>query len=122
MITNLEDLKIYQIAMEIGEEVWEVVSKWDYFKKSTIGNQWIRAADSIASNISEGYGRYSFKENKLFCYYARGSLFETKTWLIKSHNRSLISTNFFKTMENKLKILEIKLNNYIKSIGKGSQK
>ncbi len=119
---DLEDLKVYQIAMKIGEDVWETVSQWDYFNKTTIGNQWIRSADSIASNISEGYGRYSFKENKLFCYYSRGSLFETKTWLIKSHNRKLISTGFFKKMEKKLKILEIKLNNYIKSIGKERSK
>ena len=115
---DLEDLKVYQIAMEIGEDIWEMVSKLDHFNKTTIGNQWIGSVDSIASNISEGYGRFSFKENKLFCYYSRGSLFETKTWLKKSHNRKLILTGFFKEMEKKLKILEIKLNNYIKSIGK----
>ena len=108
--------------MEIGEDVWEVVSKWDHFSKIAVGSQWIRAADSIAANISEGYGRYSFKENKLFCYYSRGSLFETKTWLVKSHNRNLISEKTFTKMEGKLKILEIKLNNYIKSIGKKKSK
>ena len=52
MIINLEDLKVYQIAMEIGEEVWKVVSKWDHFSKIAVGSQWIRAADSIAANIS----------------------------------------------------------------------
>ena len=118
MTVDLENLKIYQIAMKIGEDIWKIISKWDYFNKTTLGNQWIRAVDSIAANISEGYGRYHFKENKLFCYYARGSLFETKTWLIKSHSRNLTSDKDFQKIEKELKILEIKLNNYIKSIGK----
>jgi len=30
---KLEDLKIYAIAMQLGEEVWEIVLKWDYFSK-----------------------------------------------------------------------------------------
>jgi four helix bundle protein len=70
---SLEALKVYQSARTIAEDCWMFVSKWDSFAKQTLGNQLVRAADSIAANISEGYGRYSFKENKLFCYYARGS-------------------------------------------------
>lgn len=75
----LEDLHVYKIALEIGEQVYEISSKWDIFNKKNLGDQYLRAADSIALNISEGYGRYHYKENKNFCWYARGSLFETKT-------------------------------------------
>jgi len=32
---TLEDFKVYQMAMEIGEEVWAIVIKWDYFSKDT---------------------------------------------------------------------------------------
>ena len=76
---SLEKLKVYQNAMQIGEECWDLAEKWGSFARQTLGNQLVRAADSIAANIAEGYGRYSFKENKLFCYYARGSLYETRT-------------------------------------------
>ncbi len=79
----LEDLEIYQLSMAIGEQIWEFVDKWDYFQKRTIGEQLVRAADSIAANISEGYGRFHFKEKRTFYYYSRGSLFETKTWCTK---------------------------------------
>jgi len=81
---NLEDLEIYQLSMEIGEEVWAIVNQWDDISKHTIGTQLIRSVDSIAANISEGFGRYHYKEAKQFCYYARGSLFETKAWLTKA--------------------------------------
>ena len=52
-MTLLEDLKVYQIAMEIGEAVYAIVIKWDIFNKKNSGDQYTRAADSIALNISE---------------------------------------------------------------------
>jgi four helix bundle protein len=119
---KLEELQVYSLSMDIGERIWEIVIKWDYFQKDTIGKQLVRASDSIAANLSEGYGRYHFKENINFSYYSRGSLFETKTWLAKAHNRNLISDADFEKFNNEIDNIGVKLNNYIKSIGKTSQK
>jgi len=114
---RLEDLEIYQLSMEVGEKIWSIVDKWNYFEKDTIGKQIIKATDSIAANISEGFGRFHYKESKQFNYYARGSLFETKTWLRKAYHRNLLSENIFKQLTKDLDIIGVKLNNYIKSIG-----
>lgn len=111
----LEDLDIYQPALEIGEYVWNIVLRWDYFAKKTTGSQFVEAADSIAANISEGYGRYFYKDRKQFCYYSRGSLMETKTWCAKAHNRQLI-TNEESDLNQKLKTLHYRLNTYIKTL------
>ncbi len=112
----LEDLEIYQLALDIGECVWKLILSWDYFSKKTLGSQFAEAADSIAANISEGYGRYFYKERKQFCYYSRGSLMETKTWATKSKDRDLISKEEFDTLMYKLKALHFKLNTYIKTL------
>jgi len=117
MSKNLNDLKIYNQAMEIGEKVWQDVTSWNYLEKDTVGKQLIRAVDSIAANLSEGYGRYHFKEEKNFAYYSRGSLYETKTWLTKAKNRNLISEQRFSEYSDSLTILVKMLNNYIKTIG-----
>ena len=114
---KLEELKVYQLAMNIGERIWVVVSKWDYFAKDSIGKQLVKSVDSIAANISEGFGRFHYKENKQFCYYSRGSLYETKTWLKKAHDRRLIVDDNFQSLQNDLETIAYKLNNYIKSIG-----
>jgi len=50
----LEDLEIYKLALEIGEDVWNKVSKWEYFPQKTVGSQFVQAADSISANIAEG--------------------------------------------------------------------
>ncbi|HOW31726.1 MAG TPA: four helix bundle protein, partial [Bacteroidales bacterium] len=86
----------------------------------TIGKQWVEAADSVGANISEGFGRYHFKDSKNFLYYSRGSLSESKTWLEKANNRKLISPEEFSALSADIKDLGIKLNNYIHTIGKNT--
>ena len=115
---KLEELQVYNLSMDLAEKIWDIVIGWDYFKKDTIGKQLVRAADSIAANLSEGFGRYHFKENVNFCYYSRGSLHETKTWLTKAHNRKLINDEAFNSLNDEFDNIGVKLNNYIKSIGK----
>lgn len=55
---KLEELQVYQLSMELGEKIWEIVINWDYFLKDTLGKQLVRAADSVAANLSEGFGRF----------------------------------------------------------------
>lgn len=117
---ELERLEVYQKAMQLGEKVYGIVVLWEYFNRSTVGRQLIESCDSIAANISEGYGRYFYKENRNFCFYARGSLTETKTWILKAKNRNLISEKDFSFIIVELQILHIKLNSYINTIGKNS--
>ena len=114
---NLDELEVYRLAMEIGERVWAEVARWDSFSKDTVGKQLVRATDSIAANLSEGYGRFHFKENKQFCYYGRGSLYETRTWLTKAFNRKLISPESYTSFEHDINQIGRMLNAYIKSIG-----
>lgn len=115
---KLDDLKVYQLAMEIGDEIYFKVDEWESFQKWTTGKQLVEAADSIAANISEGYGRYFYKENRQFQYYSRGSQSETITWLTKAKNRRLITENEYNGYMQKLEELGKRHNNYIKSIGK----
>ena len=113
---KLEDLVVYQLAMEIGDEIYFMIEVWDSFAKWTTGKQLIEAADSIAANISEGYGRFFYKENRQFQYYSRGSQSETKTWLPKARNRKQIDEKY-NELYAKLEELGKRHNNYIKSIG-----
>ncbi len=114
---DLKDLEVYKLSEELSDMIWNIVIKWDYFAKDTLGKQLVKASDSIAANIAEGYGRYHYKENKNFCYFARGSLEETKTWLRKSIRRGLINQSKHQELLDIIKKLPKLLNSYIKSIG-----
>ncbi|MBI2268766.1 MAG: four helix bundle protein [Bacteroidetes bacterium] len=117
MFMRLEDLEIYQRLIVLEDKIWNIVLGWDYFARDTIGKQFVRSADSMSSNVAEGYGRYFYKENRQFCYYSRGSLMETKGWLLKAKNRKLIADEQYKEFNDELEQIHIKLNAYIKSIG-----
>ena len=122
-IENLEQLKVYQLSRELGKLVWDAVLKWDYLAKKTIGDQWIRATDSISANIAEGYGRYFFNETIKFYYYARGSHFESQDWFLKARERKLfkneeiekfneLSTQIPKELNMLIKRTRTNANNY----------
>jgi four helix bundle protein len=115
---NLEDLIIYSLSLDLSNQIWNIVLRWDYFAKSTVGNQLVRAADSISANISEGFGRFHFKEQKQFLFYARGSLYETKTFINLAHSRNLIEESKYLSIISQIDTIGRKLNSFINSVGR----
>jgi four helix bundle protein len=121
MSNRIEDLDVYVLSESFANEIWTIVLQWDYFAKDTIGKQIVRSADSIGANIAEGFGRYHYKENKNFCYFSRGSIIETKGWLKKAKDRNLLPDDNYQFLFQQLELIHIKLNGYIKYIGKSNQ-
>lgn len=120
MVLKVEDLDVYKMAEELADKIWYMCIKWDYFAKETIGKQLVRAADSISTNLAEGHGRFHFKDRLNFCYYSRGSLEETKSWLLKTERRGLMHTEN-SGIKQLIEALPKKLNAYISSIKKTTQ-
>lgn len=118
---DVRDLEVYQQAMVLGEHVWAQVMEWHYLERSTIGKQLIRSADSIAANVSEGHGRYHYAEKRRFCQFARGSLYETRTWLQKAHNRNLMDDVTFSQLDQDITRLAKMLNGYIRFLSRASR-
>jgi len=118
MGNRLGDLEVYTLSDSFSNDIWAIVMTWDYFAKDTIGKQLVRSADSISANIAEGFGRYHFKENKNFCYFSRGSVLETKSWLKKAQKRELITDEQSLSLMASLELIHLKLNAYIKHIGR----
>ena len=112
---DLHELKVYQLAMRVGEEVWTLTAGWEWITKQTVGLQWVRAADGIAANIAEGYGRCSAKENVRFCHDAMGSLRQTQTWLEKASARRFVTESVARELSLKLDSLRRQLDSYIDS-------
>lgn len=113
---KLFDLEIYKLSHLLGNKCWELSDKWKHFEKDTLGKQLVRAADSVSLNFCEGYGRFHFNDRKLFCYYSRGSLFETIECIRKARERKLITETDYCEISNLVESLGIKLNNFINSL------
>jgi four helix bundle protein len=117
MKSNFEELRVYRLAEDLTDRIWDLVVSWDHFAKDTLGRQLVRAADSIGANIAEGAGRGSFQDNRRFVRTARGSLYEVKHWLRRAYLRGLVSKDQAKDIKPLIEELAPKLNAYLRSIG-----
>jgi four helix bundle protein len=115
---RFQDLEVYQFAEALADAVWETVLKWDFMARDTVGKQLIRAADSIGANIAEGSGRASHGDTRRFLRIARGLLFETQHWLRRAFRRKLLTQDQTKALQATMDKLPLKLNAYLKSIGR----
>ena len=114
---GFEGLRVYQLAEELSDVIWDLVQTWGYFAKDTVGKQMVRAADSIGANIAEGTGRGTYQDNRRFVRIARGSLNETRHCLRRSFKRKLLAENQINQIKPMIDELGPKLNAYLKSIG-----
>lgn len=116
------ELDVYQLAESLSDMVWNDYDSWDHKVQRTIGYQIIDASDSIAANISEGYGRYTSADKNRFYHYARGSFEETKCWLRKLVRRRIISTERRQEYKHVVDELGPKLNAFINKTREGTIK
>ncbi len=100
---TLNDISSYKTAFNLSNKVWDIVLKWDFFARDTVGNQFVRAVDSISANIAEGFGRYHKKDKVKFYRYSYASAIEALNWNQKAKVRNLINTHeyelFFKSLQ-----------------------
>jgi four helix bundle protein len=112
---KLENIKAYVISSELADFVWNLVLKWDWFNKRTLGVQWVNSTDSISANIAEGFGRFHKKDKQKFYYNARGSVYESAHWCKRAIKRNLINENQEKYFMSEIRKLPREIN-YLISI------
>src|SRR2546423_367706 len=116
--TNFENLKVYQLSEKLADEVWKVITKWNYLARDTVGKQLARALDGIGANIAEGTGRGSAVDNRRFVRIARGSLYEARHWLRRAFTRDLLTKPEVERMKPLIDDLTRMLNAYLSSISR----
>ena len=79
---GFESLEAWKCDREFRRNVSTVAKKFPGSEQCRLTDQITRSSRSISANISEGYGRYHYKETKQGCRIARGSLMETLDHLI----------------------------------------
>jgi four helix bundle protein len=109
------ELDVYKLAEELFDMIWYAFDKWSEKVKRTVGYQIIKASDSIAANLAEGYGRFTPADRKNFYRYARGSFEETKAWLRKLIRRKVITDGEISDYTKIIDELGPKLNAFIRS-------
>jgi four helix bundle protein len=110
---NVTELDVYKLSEELSDMIWFNFDSWDKKVQNTIGYQIIRASDSIAANIAEGYGRFTPPDRKKFYLYSRSSLEETKAWIRKLTRGNVIDEAQVAKYQSIIDKLGPKLNAFI---------
>ncbi|WP_299223290.1 four helix bundle protein [uncultured Aquimarina sp.] len=92
---KFEELRIWQKAMDLGEELDKVSKSFPKNEMYNLTSQMMRAIDSVALNISEGSIGQTNPEFKKFMGYSIRSLAEVVTCLHKAKRRKYIPEEEF---------------------------
>jgi four helix bundle protein len=111
---TLNDIDSYKRSLALSNYVWEVVEKWEWFAKQTVGTQFVRAVDSVSANIAEGFGRYKKQDKIHFYRISFGSMMESLDWNQKAKSRGLLTGEQYEHILKELKALPLEINQLVK--------
>jgi len=109
---RFQDLKIWQLAIEIANEVFDVADDLEQKKLYRFADQLRGAGMSMSNNIAEGSGSSSKKDFKQYLNMARRSTFENANILILLKRRSLITEGELEKLLDKLDHLCRQITNF----------
>ncbi|HWR93488.1 MAG TPA: four helix bundle protein [Desulfobacterales bacterium] len=89
---RFQDLKIWQLAVEIADRLFDIADRLDKQRLYRCAEQLRAAGMSMSNNIAEGSGSDSKREFKNFLNIARRSTFENANILFLLQKRNLIAT------------------------------
>jgi len=88
-------LKALEVALLILDEVLDAIEEFPRRDPAGLGHQLAKAADSVAGNIAEGFGRATPKERKNRLRLARGELEEAQAHLKAAGRRRYVPSKRF---------------------------
>ncbi|HMB26024.1 MAG TPA: four helix bundle protein [Patescibacteria group bacterium] len=117
-IKSFTDLLAWKEAHIFTVNIYKITKA--YPKEETYGliSQIRRSSSSIMANISEGFGRFHYKDKIKFYHQSRGSLSETQNHLYLSKSLNYINEKDLLSMIDKNKNLGQLINGLINSTKK----
>jgi four helix bundle protein len=115
-IFPFEKLDVWQLSVELGETVLNLLEKMPQGKHIRLVGQLEAAVISPGQNIAEGKGRQHNKEFIQFLYIARGSIFEVVTLVEIFRRKRLFNEEDAIGIRNSCGQIDRKLNGLINSL------
>ena len=106
---SFEKLNAWQESKKLVVDVYHLLDSFPNFEKYALCDQIRRAIVSVPSNIAEGSGRKSLKEQIHFLEISYGSLMET-------YNQLLIAIDLSYITEQSVEVIKPRIDNVAKMI------
>jgi len=121
-IKSLETLEAWRKSKDFSLRIYrEALPLYPSEEKWNLNQQLRRSSLSVPANIAEGYGRFYYQDNIRFCYIARGSLEETLSHLVVTHELGFIPKPLFDSLEQDGEKLTQLINGHIGYLKRSKQ-
>jgi four helix bundle protein len=114
--TSFTEMPVWQKAHRLVLEIYKLTASFPREEVYGLISQVRRSALSISGNIAEAFGRYHYLDKNRFYLNARGSLEETKNYLIISYDLEYIGAQIFQRMMDEINDISEDLNTLIKTL------
>ena len=104
-IFGFENLAAYQRAMDLVDKVYDLMKVFPSEERFALCDQLRRAVVSVPSNLAEGMGRLSAKEQVRFIEISYGSLMEVYCQLSIAKRRHYISEEVFREVAESIEAI-----------------
>lgn len=101
-MTTFRNLNVYAKSKELVKQVYELLKRFPREEQYALCDQLRRAVISVPSNLAEGSGRYSVKEQLHFIEIAYGSLLEVECQIDIAHDVKYVSDSEFINVNNQI--------------------
>lgn len=113
-IQSFTDLNVWKEGHKLVIIVYKITKEFPKEETYSLVDQMRRVAASITTNITEGFGRQTYKEKAQFYYMSKGSLSELKNFILIAKDVNYLSENNFKLLVEQENIVDRLLQEFIK--------
>ncbi|MCF7832495.1 MAG: four helix bundle protein [Candidatus Marinimicrobia bacterium] len=97
---SFEKLDMWKDIRNFVSAVYEISDNFPYSEYKGLRDKIRRATVSVSSNIAEGSGRLSYKEQARFTHIAYSSLLDVLSQLMVAYDRKYINESTYKKVAN----------------------
>jgi four helix bundle protein len=112
-IKKFEDLPIWQLALKVTKEIYDLTNKKEFSKDFSLRDQIRRAIISVSSNIVEGFEKNNNNEFIRFLKIAKGSVGEVRNQLYIALAVNYINEQEFDKINKELEDLANQIGGFI---------
>ena len=114
--SSFTEMPVWQKAHKMVLSVYKLTASFPRDEVYGLTSQMRGAALSVSGNIAEAFGRFHYLDKNKFYLNARGSLEETKNYLIISQDLGYTKTETFQTLIDDINDINSELNTLIKTL------
>ena len=116
MVSDFEDLIIYQQSRELTKQIYAITRQGEFKHDFRFVQQIRSAVGSISDNIAEGFERQGRKEFLQFLYIAKGSCGELRSQINRAFDVQFIDKDTYDVLYSDIKKLGAGIHNMIQTL------